>query len=169
MIHVGISDFKISQEKELLKTTLGSCVSIVLYSSLNEIATMSHYLLPKPFNFNIENIPSPIMSAKIEGNPWRFGSILLLHQLNSMLKLGCTKTELRAKISGGATMFPTKTLSTITDVGNANTLVAQEFLKKEGIPITGNSCGGNYGRSIIFNPETKQLQVHILGHETYLI
>ncbi|MDH5718515.1 MAG: chemotaxis protein CheD [Spirochaetia bacterium] len=159
VINVAISDLRFSRKGELLKTTLGSCVSVVLYANPKKsdsmVCSMSHYLLPTPSHVNDK-----------ERLPFRFGDVIIEYQINKMLKSGLKVEDLYAKLAGGATMFPLKKKEQIYDIGNANVEIAKKILKTHRITITGENTGYTQGRSILFDPETKKLRVHIFGDNT---
>ena len=163
-INVSISDVKFSKDLSFLKTTLGSCVSVVLYpkkiSTENYICSMSHYLLPRPAgNFNLQK----------EKNPFKYGSILVNHQIQKMYKAGYQAKDLHAKISGGSAMFKSKNKGLIPDIGLENVEVAKSTLAQEKIPVIATDIGGILGRSIEFDPETTMLKVTIFGQDYFFI
>lgn len=157
-IHVSISDFKVAKDGEILKTTLGSCVSVVLYTETKSVvSSMSHYLLPAPG------------LKKDEKAPMRYGSRLIPMQIEAMEKLGINKRDMLAKVSGGAAMFPVVVDSNLGDVGKENSDMAFEILKQNQIPVVAHDVGGTLGRSITFDPETAKLKITIFGERTFFI
>jgi chemotaxis protein CheD len=77
----------------------------------------------------------------------RHGVHLMELLINGLLKMGAARHRLQAKLFGGA-----RTMSALGDYGAANAKFAQEFLRREGIVITGGSLGGETGRRIQFWP-----------------
>jgi hypothetical protein len=67
--------------------------------------------------------------------------------INGLLKKGAARDRLEAKLFGGA-----RTMQGLGDIGATNGRFAQEFLRREGITITGGSLGGETGRRIQFWP-----------------
>ena len=169
-----VSDLQISQNKDCLKTVLGSCVSVVLYSVDSYICTMSHYLLPEmpDSSYNVPNNDTePLVeesnywhSSTKNKNIYTYANTIIPYQIEVMLKLGCERTKLRAKIAGGATMFlHEKPINPSLDIGQRNIQVGTTILNKEHILITGKSCGSLSARSIIYDPNKRQLEVTILN------
>jgi len=162
VVNVAISDVKFVSKNELLKTTLGSCVSVVIYpkskKSESTFSSMSHFLLPTPSH-----------SSDKEKHPFRFGDYLVNYQIDKMLKNGFDVRELQAKVAGGATMFPLKKKSQIYDIGNANAEAAFKVLKERGIVVLAKDIGGEKGRSILFDPLTRSLRIHIFGDKEITI
>ncbi|MDH5719157.1 MAG: chemotaxis protein CheD [Spirochaetia bacterium] len=162
IVNVAISDVKFVSKNELLKTTLGSCVSVVIYPKSKKTestySSMSHFLLPTPSH-----------SSDKERHPFRFGDYLINHQIDKMLQKGFDIRELQAKVAGGATMFPLRKKSQIYDIGNANAEVALKVLKERGLSVLSQNTGGEQGRSIMFDPLTKMLRIHIFGDKEITI
>lgn len=158
LLYVSISDYKFSVNGEILKTTLGSCVSVVLYSKHNTpVSSMSHFLLPFP----------PM--AKDEVNYQRYGSMLIPIQIKKMEELGVSKKDMIAKVTGGAAMFPIKDQSTLGDIGEENSQMAFKVLKENNINLMAHDTGGTLGRSIEFHPKSKKLKVTLFGKNTFYL
>ena len=119
---------------------------------------MSHYLLPRTGD-----------ALDTRKQPLRFGDYIIPLQIEESIRSGITRDQLRAKIAGGATMFAHKKKSLIPDIGHENTVVARNILRQEKIMVTAEHTAGTIGRSIIFNPETKVLQVTVFGEEPVLL
>jgi chemotaxis protein CheD len=77
----------------------------------------------------------------------RHGVHLMELLINGLLKLGAARGRLEAKLFGGA-----RTMNVLSDYGAENAKFAEEFLRREGIAITGGSMGGETGRRIQFWP-----------------
>ena len=48
MIHLGVAEWKAAKSPDAIRTTLGSCVGIVLYSAKKKVGGLSHVLLADP-------------------------------------------------------------------------------------------------------------------------
>ena len=46
IVTVGVGDLKIARSPKVIKTSLGSCVGVVLYDSAQKIGGMLHLMLP---------------------------------------------------------------------------------------------------------------------------
>ena len=133
-INIVQGEFHVSDESNLAITTLlGSCVAACINDPLARVGGMNHFLLPG------EDTNSPLVA--------RHGVHLMELLINGLLKLGAARHRLEAKLFGGA-----RTMNVLSDFGAANGKFAQEFLRREGIAITGGSLGGETGRRIQFWP-----------------
>lgn len=133
-INIVQGEYHVSGEENLAITTLlGSCVAACINDPVARVGGMNHFLLPG------EDASSPMAT--------RHGVHLMELLINGLLKLGAVRHRLEAKLFGGA-----RTMNVLSDYGAANAKFAQEFLRRESIPITGGSLGGETGRRIQFWP-----------------
>ncbi len=133
-INIVQGEYHVSGESNLAITTLlGSCVAACINDPIAGVGGMNHFLLPG------EDTSSPLVA--------RHGVHLMELLINGLLKLGASRHRLEAKLFGGA-----RTMNVLGDYGAANARFAQEFLRREGIAISGGSLGGETGRRIQFWP-----------------
>jgi len=119
-------------EKIAFKTLLGSCVAIMFYDKEKKIKGMNHFLLPATENSNED---------------MKYGLYSVEAMLNEMYKLGCSKSNMAAKISGGADIMNIG--STSKSIGHRNVEFAHTFCKSEGFRIISDHTRGNDGRVIL--------------------
>lgn len=119
-----------------ITTILGSCVSICLWDSKNQVGGMNHFLFPE--------------WHKGDGPSTRFGNLATLSLFSSLIDLGCEPRNLKAKLFGGAALF-TKPERYATSLGAKNVVVAQRAMARAGIPIIAQDTGGQFGRKIVFD------------------
>jgi chemotaxis protein CheD len=139
-INIVQGEYHVSGLENLAITTLlGSCVAACINDPLARVGGMNHFLLPG------EDSSSPMAA--------RHGVHLMELLINGLLKLGAARGRLEAKLFGGA-----RTMNVSGDFGSANARFAQEFLRREGIAISGGSLGGEAGRRIQFWPATGRVR-----------
>ncbi|MDE6024500.1 MAG: chemotaxis protein CheD [Lachnospiraceae bacterium] len=158
-IVVGIADMNVCKAPDTITTIgLGSCIGIVLYDGLSKIAGLVHIMLPD--------------STKIKQNQNKLkfadtGIEELVKKLNSM---GIGTSLLHAKIAGGAKMFSfASSTSDLGSIGDKNIMAVKRKLMSLGIRIEAEDVGLDYGRTIIFDPETSQLTVKHVGKDNKII
>jgi chemotaxis protein CheD len=133
-INIVQGEYHVSGDPALSITTLlGSCVAACLHDPGAQVGGMNHFLLPG------DEAASPLVA--------RHGVHLMELLINGLLKKGAARHRLEAKLFGGA-----RTMERLGDIGAANARFAQEFLRREGIAVTGGSLGGETGRRIQFWP-----------------
>ena len=83
--------------------------------------------------------------------------------MKKIVSMGGRKTRLEAKIAGGAQMFAFQNKSDMVRVGERNVEASKRKLRELGIPLKAQDTGLNYGRTIIFYPETGDLIIRSAG------
>lgn len=146
-INVGVADLATSSSPDILKTILGSCIGIAIYSPKDRIGGLLHIMLPQLNNGDMNK-------AKYADT----GIPMLISTIEN--RYGIKRHTLIAKIAGGANMFSfIKNTPTIFDVGNKNIAAVKYLLKELGIPIVGEDVGANYGRRIEFYLESGKMVI----------
>lgn len=144
---VGISDLKVCRSPDVLVTyALGSCVGICMIDELSRVGGLSHIMLP-----------DSTQSSSGKDMPMRFADTAIPLLISKMVALGAKRSNLKAKIAGGAVMFATT--NDRFNIGERNIVAVTDALRKEGIPIVARDVGLNYGRTVFFYPETGIMEV----------
>ncbi len=140
-ISVGIGEIKVVNNNCLLKAIgLGSCIAVALYDENTGIAGLAHFMLPT------------IDESFDKSNPFRFIDSGLEMMIEEMKKKGAQLNGIKAKLFGGANMFPDIIFSdSPMDIGQRNIQAVKEELKKYSINIIAEELGGNTGRSVIID------------------
>ena len=123
-----------------LSTILGSCVSVALYDRDAGVGGMNHFLLPT--------------SGRSGSNELKFGAMANELLINELLKLGATRTHMRAKLFGGANI-----VANLGDIGSRNVQFARDYMTREGIRIESIETGGHQARRLHFHPVTGDARV----------
>lgn len=149
VVKVGIADMNIVRSPSLIRTAgLGSCVGVVLYDPVKEIAGMVHIMLPY----------SSLAKEK-EINPAKFADTGIELLQMALERKGVRKPMLKAKIAGGAQMFQFNSGSDLMRIGPRNVEAVKKTLEQMKITLVAEDCGGNNGRTIEFNPRTRLLSI----------
>lgn len=137
-IIIGIADYVVVHNPAVLVTIgLGSCVGISIRDPVARFGGLAHILLPS------------IKESNNKENPLKFADSAIEIVVDSLLKKGCVKGRLEAKIAGGAKMFSFG--SGTMNIGERNVLAVKQKLKEMNIPLLASDTGANYGRTIEFN------------------
>lgn len=130
-----------------LSTILGSCVSICLFDTTIAVGGMNHFLLPGELNSDSQD--------------QKYGVNAMELLINKLLVMGAGRSNLQAKVFGGANMN-----ESLRDIGKLNGEFAFSFLELESIPILSSSLGGNNARRLRFWPTTGAVkQMIVPAHE----
>ncbi len=143
---LGIAEIKTVQHPETMRTVLGSCVGVALYDRAVKKGGMAHIMLPS--------------SDTCHGDRGKFADTAVDDLLNQVIRIGCDKTRLAAKICGGASMFGPKTDN---GLGERNISAVKAQLKQHSIRLVAEDVGGQKGRRMTLNPQTGEVEVQIIG------
>ncbi len=149
-MNIGVSQLRIAETPTVLRTILGSCVGVCVYDRMKKTGGMAHVLLP--------NNPG-------DGNHEKYADSAIPKLIEQMLKDGCKKEFLSAKLAGGASMFKFNANVTLGQIGDRNIEVCKQVLEKNGIPVVVEDTGGNAGRVIDFFLDDGRLKVKAAGEE----
>ncbi|WP_027408708.1 chemotaxis protein CheD [Anoxybacteroides tepidamans] len=154
VIKVGIADMNVVQAPHLIRTSgLGSCVGVIIFDQMKEIAGLAHIMLPDS---------SLARSGTISVAKYADTAIEALITL--VVKTGGRKSALKAKLAGGAQMFQFHSANTdMMRIGPRNVEAVKQQLQRFHIPIIGEDVGGNSGRTIEFNPKTGLLSIRTVN------
>lgn len=146
LVKVFPGEFYVSNKKdEVLVTVLGSCVSACIRDCRGGFGGMNHFLLPEG------------ESRDGQGDSARYGNFAMEKLINELIKQGCPRERMEAKVFGGASVIE----SSIA-VGSRNTEFVLRFLQEEGIACVAHDLGGLHPRRIQYEPTTGRVVRRLL-------
>lgn len=148
---IGIAEQKICSAPDKIATLgLGSCIGLVIYDAVGQTGGMVHIMLP---------------SAPANGivNKHKFADTAIYELIDQLIKSGVRRSNLLAKMAGGAHMFNSVYHNDIINIGQRNIETARRILNEIGIPLISEDVGGSSGRSVEFSCDTHMLQVRTLS------
>ena len=89
--------------------------------------------------------------------------------VKQVVRKGADRNRLVAKIAGGAQMFGFQSKSEMVRVGERNVEATKRKLAQLRIPILAEDTGKNFGRTVIFYPETGDFVIRAVGKAEYKI
>lgn len=129
---------------------LGSCIGITLYDNFAKVGVMGHIFLPKS------------RASDKNALPGKYADTGILAMIEEAKKLGAQKSRLKAKLAGGANLFPNLSLNS-KSIGEQNIYAVTAQLEQYNIPIIGKDVGGSYGRKMRFYISTGVVAVTAVG------
>ena len=132
----------------LLKTTLGSCVGVIVRDRERGVAGLAHVMLP--YRLRAGDPPGKYADSAIPA---------LLAGLESR---GARRASLQAWLVGGARMFPVEN-DGLGSIGGRNVEESRRLLAESGVPVVREDVGGSYGRTVTFNATTASLDIRTLA------
>ncbi|MEY7851688.1 chemotaxis protein CheD [Natrarchaeobius sp. A-rgal3] len=146
-ILVGLADFAVTDESLSLKTSgLGSCIGVAVYDEFAGVSGLLHFMLPSAAAANSRHHPDA-----------KFADTGLSSMLSAFRDMGGEPARSRAKSAGAATMVDFD--GTDRTIGERNVDALCRELEASGVTVAATDFGGQYGRSIEFDPETQTLTV----------
>ena len=92
-----------------------------------------------------------------DDNVLRFGVFAMERMINELLKLGSSRSALRVKVCGGATIVPGAQIG----IGNQN--FVREYVTTERLQLVSEDLGGTQARRVLFYPDTGRLRIKRLS------
>jgi chemotaxis protein CheD len=151
-VYLKPGEIYISDKPAVVKTVLGSCISVTMFNARLRIGAICHGLLPECNEMNGCNC------ACIEG--FRYVDCSIRRMLEELHSLGIVNDEIEIKMFGGADMF--KTIGDKTraiNVGEKNIRTALKVLGESNLRLAASDTGGSKGRQIVFIPNTGEVFV----------
>lgn len=153
IIKVGMADLKTCVSPDGITTLgLGSCVGVAIRDSKTKIGGLAHVMLPDS---------TAIRNA--QQNIAKFADTGIEELVRQMEKLGARRCNMEAKIAGGATMFNFQGSNGVGQIGERNAEASKAKLKELKIPLLAEDTGANYGRTVVFFPETGAFHIRAVG------
>lgn len=152
IIKVGMADLNICVSPDGITTLgLGSCVGIAIRDPKTQIGGLAHVMLPDS------------TAIKSNNNIAKFADTGIEELVRLIVEKGASRTRLVAKIAGGAQMFAFQSKSDMVRVGERNVEATKKKLAELKIPILAEDTGLDYGRTVIFYPETGDFLIRSVG------
>ncbi len=153
-IVVGISDMKVSDNPNevLITYSLGSCLGVMLYDPVSQIAGLLHSMLPL----------SKIDPQKAKAAPFMFVDTGLPILFKEAYNLGAEKKNIVVKAVGCSSLLDEKGYFKI---GERNFTVLRKLLWKNNILIEKQDIGGNHSRTASIEVASGRIIVKTGGKE----
>lgn len=132
---------------------LGSCVAVLMHDPSSGLGGLAHVLLPFP------------SAGRGPGSPGRYANSAIPTLIGELLALGARRSALTARLVGGASMFASLAAPGTVQIGDRNIIATREALLVEGIPVLGESVGGDYGRSVELTLPDGEVLVTSYAHD----
>lgn len=122
----------------VIRTLLGSCVSITLWHPKLRVGGMCHYML------------GPRAHERIHHFSGKYADEALLLMVREALGTGAKISAFQAKLFGGGAMFPSKG-SGGSSVSEDNVDAAHRLTRQLGLQLVAEDLGGDAHRVLVFH------------------
>ncbi len=141
-------EYFVGDNSFVVRTLLGSCVSITLWHPQLKFGAMCHFLLStRPQATGVV----PDRRKRGQELDGRYADEVLLLMIQQLRAEGVPIEQCHGKIFGGANMFPQRRQDDQLLIGKKNGETARLLLRSHGIPIVSEDLYGDGHREIIFN------------------
>lgn len=138
MVILQPGEFYACNDDRVLATVLGSCVAVCFKDLDSGISGMNHFMLPGDFS----------SMDVFTDQTGRYGMFAMEMLLGEMIKLGCRRDRLTAKVFGGGHVLNSAWRQ--DSVPENNIKFVKSFLSMEGIQVLKEDLGGFQGRKVFF-------------------
>jgi chemotaxis protein CheD len=145
-------DYFVGDASHRIRTMLGSCVSVTLWSALPRVGAMSHFLLAT--RSGPERHIDDVRGLDLKKLDARYGDEALRLMLHELARKNVAASQCKAKIFGGGNMFPAQSVGGAAAIGRRNGEAARSLLLAHGIDIVSESLFGDGHRQIAFDVDT---------------
>ena len=152
IIKVGMADLNICKSPDGLTTLgLGSCVGVAVRDPITKVGGLLHAMLPDSTVIKDNKCVEKFVDSGLE------------ELVKRMIRAGANRGRLEAKLAGGAQMFAFQRNSDLVKVGERNAEAARKKLRAMHIKLLAEDTGLNYGRTVIYYPETGIYVIKAVG------
>ncbi|CAN5158307.1 chemoreceptor glutamine deamidase CheD [soil metagenome] len=148
-------EYFVGEASHRIRTVLGSCVSVTLWSAARQVGAMSHFLLASRRGaLRHEPALQPSVGSafplgcSLDG---RYGDEALHLMLGELARKHVAASHCQAKIFGGGDMFPNQKTTGGLAIGRRNGEAARSLLQRHGIEVISESLFGEGHRQIAFD------------------
>lgn len=137
IVYVPIGGMQFNYSPKILKTIVGSCVAIMLYSRSDKFGSLAHVMLPK--------------ADRHKSNSYKYADYAIINMLSLFSSKGYKSKDIVSKLVGGAKIYFSSQDSIIPDIGKENVYICRKILIEKNIPIISEDVFGIFGRTVFFN------------------
>lgn len=146
------ADFYMTTEQMVIKTVLGSCVTLTMFSPQTGVSAACHAVLPSCRDCSC---PSDVCL-----NKYKFVKCVIPEMLKRFKKMGVDPGDIEIKMFGGADMIMVRKGSRSWDnqrVGRQNIVMARDVARENNLIIKKSDVGGTLGRKLYFDTESGEV------------
>jgi chemotaxis protein CheD len=137
VIIIGIGEWS-TGDSVMTSIGLGSCIGLIIHDDIKKIGGLAHVMLPKS-------------SGKPNERAGKYADTAVEILIKELTLKGSKIQSMKAKLAGGASMFPN--FSGNLNIGERNAQALKSLLKEKSIPIIREDIGGTMGRTITYYPK----------------
>ncbi|MBF0486830.1 MAG: chemotaxis protein CheD [Nitrospirae bacterium] len=137
----------VTEKPALVKTVLGSCVSITMFEPMRRVAAICHGMLPDCGGKGCGDCPEKL----------KYVTCSIKYIMNKMQDKGVNTRDIEIKAFGGGDVLTYRNYDARATVGRQNIDAALGILEALGHKPKTSDLGGDRGRKIFFNTQTGEV------------
>ncbi|MBF0516480.1 MAG: chemotaxis protein CheD [Nitrospirae bacterium] len=137
----------VTEKPALVKTVLGSCVSVTMFDSARCVGAMCHGMLPDCGGKGCGDCPEKL----------KYVTCSVKYILDKIQVKGADAGRLQVKLFGGGEVLSSRANDWKASVGRQNIEAALSILEDLGLRPLTSDLGGDRGRKIFFNTQTGEV------------
>jgi chemotaxis protein CheD len=145
-VYLKPGELYISEKPAVVKTVLGSCVSVTVFYRRLRVGAICHGVMPRCAS--VETCDTTCIEC------FKYVNCVIKYIAKKFDGYGARRGELEVKFFGGADILASPS---INSVGTANVKAALETIKKEKLKLLAQDVGDSFGRKIIFHTHTGEV------------
>lgn len=150
IVYLKPAELCVTDQPTVVRTVLGSCLAITMFSPRLKISAICHALLPEPDQQDAEQ------PKFLDRN--KYVNSVIPEMIAKMRNYGISANEIEVKIFGGADMLSSQEERIKNQsVGRLNMTKALHILEAEGLRVRVSDVGGTFGRKIFFYTHTGEV------------
>lgn len=153
-IYLLPGEVHVTEKPILIKTLLGSCVSVILYDPHLRLGGISHAQLPNRGSECCHDAcPVRCLHDSPDANNFKYVVCAVAYLIERFMERGSELRRIEGKLFGGASILKPGG-DPANSVGQRNIEAARNLLQAKNIAISKENVGGNVGRTLYFQPPT---------------
>jgi chemotaxis protein CheD len=155
--NVGLAECVISRNPDdvLVAYGLGSCIGVVMIDPASRFCGLLHAVLPRAGDG----------MDHAELNPHKYVENGIESLIASLKREGVNPSRLAVRITGGANMLMSSSLTQAFDIGTRNIEAARTTLSRLNLPLTAAEVGGHTGRTVRVYVADHRVTVRVIGQK----
>ena len=147
-VHVPMAGMTVVENGTRVKTTLGSCVGLILHDKRNKRTALAHIMLPT--------------RLRADESVGKYADTAIPALLDELSRRGSRREHLEAYLTGGAHLFGRSEDKKLARIGDLNLSATREILSRNGVAVVYEDTGGERGRVVLFDNQCAQIKVRTL-------
>ncbi|MFC1670650.1 chemotaxis protein CheD [Spirochaetota bacterium] len=154
-IFLKLGEIVITDKPVLIRTVLGSCLSVIFYNKKTKLSGICHAQLPERYDGNsdcFDNCPVNCKTKVADSCDFKYVTCSIQYMIDEFSKRAIPKDKIDIKIFGGASVIPN--IKNNQTIGESNFNTAIKLLNENKMNVKQKVVGGKQGMNLYFLPET---------------